>query len=83
MAVAFANIVMAKTAKEILRQSFTKPIFRKRFIDEVISMWNTSRDNIEDFLLNANSFHTTIKFTAEISETETSTFLDTKCTKDK
>jgi len=64
MAVAFANIFMAKPAKEILRQSYTKPIFGKRFIDEVISMWNTSRDNVEDFLINANSFHPTIKFTA-------------------
>ena len=43
-------------------------------------MWNTSRDKIEDFLVKANSFHPTIKFTAEISETE-GTFLDTKCTK--
>ena len=77
MAVAFANIFMAKIEKEILRQSDTKPIFWKRFIDDVISMWNTSRDKIEDFLLEANSFHPTIKFTAEISETET-TFLDTK-----
>ena len=40
-------------------------------------MWNTSRDKIEDFLLEATSFHPTIKFTDEISETET-TFLDTK-----
>ena len=40
-------------------------------------MWNTSRDKIEDFLVTANSFHPTIKFTAEISETE-ATFLDTK-----
>ena len=77
MAVAFANIFMAKLEKEILRQSTTKPIFWKRFIDDVISMWNTSRDKIEDFLVKANSFHPTIKFTAEISETET-TFLDTK-----
>ena len=29
-------------------------------------MWNTSRDRIEDFLLKANNFHSTIKFTAEI-----------------
>ena len=77
MAVAFANIFMAKIEKEILRQSDTKPIFWKRFIDDVISMWDTSRERIEDFLLKANSFHPTIKFTAEISETET-TFLDTK-----
>ena len=39
-------------------------------------MWDTSRDKIEEFLLKANSFHPTIKFTAEISETET-IFLDT------
>ena len=67
---------MAKIGKEILRQSTTKPIFWKRFIDDVISMW-TSRDKIEDFLEKADSFNPTIKFTAEISETET-TFLDTK-----
>ena len=77
MAVAFANIFMAKIEKEILRQSTTKPIFWKRFIDDVMSMWNTSRNKMEDFLVKANSFHPTIKFRAEISETET-TFLDTK-----
>jgi len=79
MAVAFANIFMAKIEIEIeiLRQSNTKPIFWKRFIDDIISMWNTSRDKIEDVLLKANSFHPTIKFTAEISETETA-FLETK-----
>ena len=36
MAVAFANIFMAKIEKEILRQSSIKPIFWKRFIDDVI-----------------------------------------------
>ena len=39
-------------------------------------MWDTTRDKIEEFLLKANSFHPTIKFTAEISETER-IFLDT------
>ncbi|CAH3174136.1 unnamed protein product, partial [Porites lobata] len=73
---ALANIFTAKIEKVILRQSTTKPTFWKRFIDDVMSMW-TSRDKIEDFLVKANSFHLTIKFTAEISETET-TFLDTK-----
>ena len=56
MAVAFANTFMAKIEIEIVRQSNTKSIFWKRFIDDVISMWNTSRDKIEDFLLKANSF---------------------------
>ena len=36
MAVAFANIFMAKIENEVLRQSTTKPIFWKRFIDDVI-----------------------------------------------
>ena len=49
----------------------------KRYIDDVFSLWDTSTDKIEEFLEKANSFHTTIKFTAEISETEI-TFLDTK-----
>ena len=40
-------------------------------------MSNTSRGKIEDFFLKANSFHPMIKFTTEISETETA-FLDTK-----
>ena len=39
-------------------------------------MWKINRDKIEECLLKANSFHPTIKFTAEISETEM-IFLDT------
>ena len=61
VAVAFTNIFIAKIEKEILRQSTTKPIFGTRFIDDIISMWNTSRDKIEDFLVKANSFHPTIQ----------------------
>ena len=77
MAVTLANIFMIKIEKETPRQSSIKPIFWKRFIDDVISVWDTSRNEIEEFLQQANNFHPTIKFMAEISETET-TFLDTK-----
>ena len=77
MALTFANIFMAKIEKEILRQSSIKPIFWKKFIDDVISAWYTCRNEIEEFLLKANHFHPTIKFKAEISETET-TFFDMK-----
>ena len=66
MAVAFANV---------LAQSSTTPIFWKSFIND-ISWCDTNREKIEEFLLKANSFHPTIKFTAEISETEM-IFLDT------
>ena len=78
MAVAFANTFLAKIGKDKLRQSTTKPIFWKRFIDDVVSMWNTSRDKVEVFLVKANSFHPTIKFTAEIISGTETTFLDTK-----
>ena len=48
------------------------------FVDDVISVGDTiSRNEIEEFLLKASNFHPTIKFTAEISETETR-FLDKK-----
>ena len=76
MAVAFANIFMAKIEREILRKSDTTPIFWNWFIDHIISLWDTNRDKMEEFLLKANSFHPTIKFTADISETER-TFVDT------
>ena len=76
MAVAFANVFMAKIERQILRQSNKKPLVWKRYIDDVFSLWDTSTDKIE-FLEKANSFHPTIKFTAEISETEI-TFLDAK-----
>ena len=35
-----------------------------------VSLWNTSLDKIEGFVKKANNFHSTIKFTAEMSETE-------------
>ena len=79
MAVAFANIFMARIEKQILSQSCItmKPLFWKRYIDDVFSLWNASLNKIEGFVKKANNFHSTIKFTAEMSETEI-TFLDTK-----
>ena len=76
MAVAFANIFMATIEKEILKQSRRKPLTWKRFIDDIFSLWDTNKEDIDLFIEQANSFHPTIKFTAEISQIET-TFLDT------
>ena len=77
MAVAFANIFMARLETQILSNSCIKPLFWKRYIDDVFLLWNTSQEKIESFVKKANDFHSTIKFTAEMSETEI-TFLDTK-----
>ena len=75
MAVAFSNIFMNKVETEILSQIGFKPLVWKRYIDD-ISLWTTNRDRIERFIEQANNHHPTIKFTAEISDKET-TFLDT------
>ena len=76
MAVSFANIFMAKIETEILSRSKYKPLVWKRYIDDIFSLWNTNRENIQMFIDLANNHHQTIKFTAEVSTTET-TFLDT------
>ena len=77
MAVSFANIFMAKVETDIFSQSVTKPLVWKRFIDDVFSLWDINREKITKFIELANKHHPTIKFTAEVSDTET-TFLDTE-----
>ena len=81
MAVAFANIFMARIERQILSQSCIKPLFWKRYIDDVFSLWNTSLDKIESFVEKANNFHSPIKFTAEMSPETEIKFLDTKVCK--
>jgi len=66
---------MAKIETEILSRSKHKPLVWKCYTDDIFSLWNTSRGDIQMFIDLANNRHQTIKFTAEISTTET--FLDT------
>ena len=54
----------------------------KRYIDDTFSIWNINKDVVTQFIEQANSHHPTIKFTAEVSDTETM-FLDTKVYKGK
>ena len=75
-AVSFANIFMAKIETEILSKVVSKPTVWKRYIDDVFSLWDISKPDIETFIEQVNLHHPTIKFTAEISNTET-VFLDT------
>ena len=69
-AVAFANIFMAEIETEILRQSKHKPLEWIRYIDDIACLWVTTKDEVLQFFQKENQFHPTIKFTAEISETE-------------
>ena len=70
-AVAFANI-----ETQILQQSKHKPLEWIRYIDDIASHWVTTKDEVLQFIQKANQFLPTIKFTAEISDSE-ATFLDT------
>ena len=76
MAVSFANIFMAAVETEIIERSSKKPLIWKRYIDDVFPLWNLNKEEITAFIELANNYHPTIKFTAEISDTEI-TFLDT------
>ena len=76
MAVSFANIFMAKTETTLIQQSETKPKEWRRYIDDIFSLWDSDKKDVDQFIEQANKFHPTIKFTPEISENEI-TFLDT------
>jgi len=52
------------------------PLDWKRYINDIFSLWNVDKEEIEEFIVLANSHHPTIKFTAEISDKEIN-FLDT------
>ena len=71
VAVAFANIFMSAVETEIINKSKIKPLDWKRYIDDMFSLWDTNREEIDQFILDANRHHPTIKLTAEISEEKT------------
>ena len=75
MAVPFANISIVEIKTKIIQQSKTEPRKWKRYIDNVFSLWDWDRKEIDQFIKRTNYFHCTIKFTAEISENQI-TFLD-------
>jgi len=45
---------MAKVETEILNQSASKPLAWKRFIDDIFSLWNATREEITQFIEQAN-----------------------------
>ena len=53
-----------------MAKNITKPTVWKRFIDDGTSLWDIDKREIDLFLAQANSFHPTIKLTAEISDKE-------------
>ena len=76
MAVAFANYFMGEIEKQMLNENAHKPLAWKRYIDDIIFLWHTSRKVPKKFIEQASKHHPTIGFTAEISFTDV-TFVDT------
>ena len=68
--------LMSAIETRLISQSPTKPLVWKRYIDDVFSLWDIHKEEKGSFIELANNHHPTIKFTADISETEI-TFLDT------
>ena len=77
MAVAFSVIFIADLEKRLLTASPFKPLFWKRFIEDIFSLWNIPIKEVSEFVNFANSFHRSIKFTYEMSS-ERAVFLDTE-----
>ena len=68
------NIFIAEIEKKLIQQSETKPKEWKRYIDDVFSLWDCDRKEVNRIIKRANYFHPTIKFTAEISENQPNHF---------
>ena len=67
---------MSAVETDILNRSALKPLVSKRYIDDVFSIWHANKAEVTQFIEKTNNHHWTIKFTADISYTET-TFPDT------
>ena len=51
---------MSAVETEIINKSKIKPLEWKRYIDDVFSLWDTEREEIDQFILEANRHHPTI-----------------------
>ena len=76
MAVSLANIFMAKIETTLIQQNEAKPNEWRRYIDDIFSLWDSDKKDVDQFIEQANKFHPIIKFTAEKLENAI-TFLDT------
>ena len=72
----YANIFMAKWEKEALNKCNRKPLFYKRFLDDIKILWTHGRQEFQEFFDILNSHHESITLTYEINDRAIN-FLDT------
>ena len=71
----YAILFMADLEGKILHAFDEKPMIWWRYIDDIFFIWEHGEESMEKFLNKLNTFHPTIKFTAEYSK-EAINFLD-------
>ena len=77
-----AIIFMDKLEVDFLATSLHTPLVWWRYIDDIFMIWPHSVNELYSFLSGLNQFHTSIKFTYDMSQTQVN-FLDVLVTKDK
>ena len=77
MAPPYAILFLAELEEGFLKNRKLKPEVWFRYIDDIFMVWTHGEEKLKEFLNDLNSFHDTIKFTAESSR-ETVNFLDVK-----
>ena len=82
VAPSLANIFMSDFEEKFIKSYHLKPLLYKRFIDDIVMIWPHGRESLDEFIKHINQCHETIKFTADISDSEIN-FLDTKVHLDK
>ena len=75
MAPAYAGIFMSSLEEPFLATQPLKPLLFRRYIDDILIVWEHGHQQLTTFLTALNALHETIKFTWEISE-DSVTFLD-------
>lgn len=81
MAPEYAIIFMDNLEQKFLESQPHKPLVWLRYIDDIFMIWPHSCEALDAFKISLNSYHKTIKFTFETSDTEIH-FLDTIIKKD-
>ena len=76
MVSSYANIFMGELEKHLLQSTVNRLCIWWRYIDDMFAVWNNGEEQLQQFLQEINTFHPTIKFTAECSREKVS-FLDT------
>ena len=63
---------MAEIETTLIQQSETKPKEWRRYIDDILSLWDNDKKDVDQFTEQANKFPPAIKFMAKISDNEIS-----------